>query len=102
MALDAPARPRRPVRWPFLERRGNAGNQAAAADSDDDHVDIGQVLEDLEPDRAVAGDHLRVVERVDEREAALVADPLHLGKRFADVRAVQDDLRAIVEAGFDF
>ena len=35
-------------------------------------MDIGRVLEDLEPDRSLPRDQLQVVERVDERQAALV------------------------------
>ena len=62
---------------------------------------IGQVLEELEARRTVAGDHRRIVERVDEREALGVADPLHLGERLADVLAVQDDPGAVAQAGVD-
>ena len=34
-------------------------------------------------------------------EALGVADPLHLGERLADVRAVEDDPRAVAETGLD-
>ena len=86
---------------PLLDRRGHARDETAAADPDDDDVEVGQVLDELEADRAVAGDDGRIVERVDELEALGVADPLELGQRLADVRAVQDDPRAVAEAGVD-
>ena len=92
-AVDADARA------PLLQRRGDAGDQPAAADADHDDVEVRQVLEQLEADRAVAGDDRRVVERVDEAEALRVADPLHLGEGLADVRAVEDDPGAVAEAG---
>ena len=47
----------------------------------------------------MAGDDGRIVERVDEGEALGIPDPLHLGEGLADVRAVQDDPRAIAQAG---
>ena len=34
-------------------------------------------------------------------EALGVPDPLHLGQRLADVGAVQDDPRAVAQAGLD-
>ena len=43
-AVDADAGPL------LLDRRRDAGDQAAAADADDHDVDVGQVVEDLEPD----------------------------------------------------
>ena len=46
-------------------------DEPAAADRDDDRVDVGGVLEDLEPDGALPRDHERIVERVDERRARL-------------------------------
>ena len=49
----------------------------------------------------MAGDHRRIVERVHELEALGIADPFHLGERFADVRAVQDDPGAVATAGID-
>ena len=48
------------------------GNQPAAADRDDDDVGVRHVLDELEPDRPLPGDHVRVVERVDERAACLL------------------------------
>ena len=93
-------------------RRGPVGRRSLTAAAtpeispppptpDDHDVDIGQVLDELEADRAVTGDDLRVVERVHERQALGVADPFHLGERLADVRAVEDDPGAVAEAGVD-
>ena len=53
------------------DRRRDPGHEPASADGDDDDVRVGRVLEDLEPDRALARHHERVVERVDERRARL-------------------------------
>src|SRR5438876_2099456 len=50
-----------------LDRRRNARAQPTAAERDDDRVGIGQVLEDLQPDRAVPRHHRRIRERMDER-----------------------------------
>jgi hypothetical protein len=43
--------------------------QPAAAERRDDRVDVGQILEDLEARRGVAGDEAVVVERVHEMPA---------------------------------
>ena len=68
---------------------------------DDDDVDVRQVVEDLESGRAVAGDQLGIVERVDEREPALLREPLPQREHLADVAAVDDDLGAVVPAGLE-
>ena len=54
-----------------LDRRRDAAGQPAAADRDEDRGDVRQVLDDLEPDGALAGDDPVVVERRDDREPAL-------------------------------
>ena len=47
--------------------RRHAGDQAAAADGDEDGVDgAGMLAQDFHADRALAGDHVRIVERVHE------------------------------------
>src|ERR1700704_3145213 len=43
-----------------LDRRGHAAQQAAAADRDDHRIEIGRVVEDLEPDGPGAGEHDRI------------------------------------------
>ena len=61
----APARRRSPASG--RRSRLDPGDEPAAADSDDDGVGVGRVLLDLESNRAGAGEHERVVERMDER-----------------------------------
>ena len=48
------------------DRGGDAGEQPAAAERRDDRVDVGQVFENLETGRRVAGDEPIVVERMHE------------------------------------
>ena len=86
------------LRSPRLHGRGDAADQPAAADADDHHIDIGHVVDDLEPDAAVARDGR--IERVHEREAFSVPDALHLGECVTHVLAVQD-LRAVPETRLD-
>ncbi len=47
--------------------RGDPGDQAAAADGDGYQIHAGALLGDLEPDGALTGDHIPVIERRDER-----------------------------------
>ena len=70
--VDAALHPRRAgrldaddadLRVDALERHRDAGDQPAAANRHDDDVDVGPVLGDLEPDRALPHDQLLVVER---------------------------------------
>ena len=53
------------------ERGADPADEPAAADGDGDDIGVRRVLLDLEPDRAGARDHDRVVERMHERPAAL-------------------------------
>ncbi|CAJ6434725.1 Uncharacterised protein [Burkholderia pseudomallei] len=55
-----------------LHVRGHARREPAAADRHEDRVNRPLMLaQDLHRDRALARDHVRIVERMDEREAAL-------------------------------
>ncbi len=56
---------------PCLQRSRETGDESAAADRHDHDVRNGAVLEDLERDRALPGDHRRLVERMDERPSGL-------------------------------
>ena len=49
-------------------------DQTAAADRDQHRIEVGHLLEQLEADRALAGDDTRVVEGMDEDELALGLD----------------------------
>ena len=53
-------------------RDRDAGGEPAAADRDEQRLRVRQLLGELEPDRALAGDHALVLERVDERRAGLL------------------------------
>ena len=65
-----------------LHRDRDARDQSAAADRHDDRVDRSVGLrEQLEPDRALARDDVRVVERGNERRAGLVRDAFRLRER---------------------
>ena len=64
--LDADHADVRPL---ALDRKRDPREQATASERDDDGVDVRNVFEDLEADRALPGDHELVVERVDERAA---------------------------------
>ena len=77
-----------------LHDRADAREQSAAADGHDDRLDVGRLLEDLERHRALARDDVRVVERMDEREALARGDRLGVRARLGEVGAVQHDARA--------
>ena len=79
----------------LLDRGADARDQPSPADADHDHVDLRQVLDDLQADGALARDDTRIVERVQEEQAALVAQLLHPRERVPDVLAVEDDLGAV-------
>jgi len=73
-----------------LDRRANARDQSAAADRDDDRLDIRCLLEDFEPHRPLTCDHRLIVERMDEREAVARRDFARMRARFGEVGAMQD------------
>ena len=58
----------------------------------DERVDRRHVLEHLERDRALAGDDARIVERMDEGEAALRLELARMGIGGVERLAVQDDV----------
>ena len=68
LRLNADDGDRRPQR---LDGDGDARDQSAAADGDDDRVEVGGLLQHLQPQRALAGDDVRVVERMDQNASAL-------------------------------
>ena len=84
-----------------LHGGGHPGDEASASDADDDHIDVRHVLDQFEPERAVSGDDLRVVEGMHEGEAFHVSKTLHLRKRVTDVRAMEHDPRPVAEARVD-
>src|SRR5215471_15290608 len=48
-----------------LQRHGDAGDQPAAADRNYRHIDLREVLKNLETERSLAGDELHVIKRMD-------------------------------------
>ncbi len=75
--------------------------QPSAADRDDNRLGIRHLLRELEPDRSLARDHLRILERVDEGRAAL----LHVGHcgshRVLEPLTLEDQLGPVGAAGLD-
>ena len=61
----------RDVRAQRLHRGGDAAEQAAAADADQHRAHVRHLLEDLQPDGALPGDDVDVVEGVHEHRAGL-------------------------------
>ena len=57
-----------------LGRDRHARDQPAAADAGDDRADVRALLQDLQPHRALPGDDVRVVERVDEDRAGALGE----------------------------
>ena len=78
-----------------LDRDRHPGAQAAAADRHDDAGEVGHVLEQLEAERALPGDDVRVVERVHEREPALARPVLGGVHALVDRAAADVDRRAL-------
>ena len=62
------------VRSQRLGRHRHARDQPAATDAGDDRAHLRALFEDLQRHRALAGDHVRVVERVDEHRAGALGE----------------------------
>ena len=90
LGLDAD---HRDVRAQRLHGRSHPGEKPAAAHRNDDRLDRRQLLEDFERHRALAGDDLLIVERVDEREPFALCDLGGLRARLSEIGAVEDDGR---------
>jgi hypothetical protein len=75
--------------------------QPSAADRNDDRLGCGHLLRELEPDRSLARDNLRILERVDEGRAALV-DVGNCGShRVLEPLSLEDQLGPVGAAGLD-
>ena len=92
------------MRMPGLScaRRGrDAADQPAAADGDDQRVEVGLRAQHLDAYRALAGDDQLVVERVDEGQALLVGELQRVLARLVEGVAVQHDLGAEAARALD-
>src|ERR1035437_155800 len=85
----------------LIERAGEAADEPAAADGDDDGFDVGDLLEQFEADGALAGDDLGVVEGVDEGAAFFNAAAQGLFAGFVVAGAEENDLGAVGAGGGD-
>ena len=92
------------LRKQVLHVRRDARDQAAAADGDEDRIErlAGLLPQDLHADRALAGDHVGVVERMNESELALARDRQRVIVSLVVFVAVQDHLAAEVDHRLHF
>lgn len=77
----------------------DAGDDAAATDRHHDGVDVRHLVDDLEAERALPGDHCRVVERRDEHGAGVGGEVLRGAQRFFHGVAAQHDVGSVVAGG---
>ena len=90
------------VRAQRLDVAGDAGDEAAAADRDEDRGDVAQlVAQDLVGDRSLPGDDERIVEGMHEREAGLANELVASCLGFGVAVAGQDDFRPERAHGLD-
>ena len=87
------------VRLQLLHRKGDAADETAAPDGHHDLLHVRQLLQDLQADGALAGDHQRVVERVGEGVALLLRQPLRLRRRVVIDAGHQHHLCAVATGG---
>jgi hypothetical protein len=75
------------------QRDADPAGEAAAAHGHDHAGDVGDILEQLQRERALPGDHVEVVERVHERSAGARGALARQRQRLLDRSAVQLDAR---------
>ena len=80
-------------------RDGYARDQATAADGHDERVNFWRSLEDLERNRALAGHHGRIVERVDVGQSFELGDAQRFAVGFVEHVAMEHDARAVAARG---
>ena len=78
-----------------LDHAGDAGDQAAAADRHDHLREVGDLLEQLEAERRLADDHVRIVERVHEDGAGLGGALARRRDAVVDAVAAERDIAAV-------
>ncbi len=83
------------LRVRLFQRAGDAADQPAAADRNDDRFEVGMLLDELQADSALSGDDGIVIEGMHEGEVLSLAAAHGLFVSFVVVRAVQHDIGAI-------
>ena len=78
------------------QRERDSGSQAAPADRDHDGLDVRHLVDDLEPDRPLARDHLLVLVGMDEGGAGRLDVRQRGGQRLLEARAAELRLGAVV------
>lgn len=95
--LDADDPQRAPLLGRLLLRRGgDAGDEPSAADRDDEGLDSRRLLEDLEADRALARDDVRMVVGRHEDRAGALGELGRRGEGLVEDVPAQHHLRAVV------
>ena len=84
-----------------LDGDRHARRQPAAPERNDDTRQVGDVLDQFEAERALPGDHCRVVEGMAERHAVLGRPSARRGEGLVERGAVLDDVGAVGPAGLD-
>ncbi len=85
----------------LLDGARDARDEAAAADRDDDRRDVRHLVEDLEPQRSLPGDHVGVIERRDEDGAGLCREVGRRAQRLVDDAAAEHDVGAVRPGGLE-
>lgn len=75
-----------------LGRRGNARNQASTANGNDQHIQIGLGLQNLQRQRALAGGDRLVVIGMDKGQLLLLRQLIGMGTRLGQGIAMQHHL----------
>ena len=81
-----------------FDGQGDAGDESAAADGDDDGVDVLDLFDDLEAHGALSGDDVRVVVAVDVGQPQVGGHAHGVLARLAQIAAVDDDAGAELAA----
>ncbi len=84
-----------------LDRRGDAGDQPAAAGGHHDAADFGQLRQDLPPHGSLTSDDVGMVVGVDELRSGLPGVVPRRDERCLQLRAVQPDVCAVCLGGRD-